>query len=144
MVNPRFLSADNDSQNYSITADLAKNLLKENATVQLEMPKADISLDDGTWLVLTAETGLLVREKKALDLTGAVNVFHDSGYEFRTKSARVDLDKGVASGKNPVRGQGPFGEIEGEGFTLDKERKSILFTGKSRVIIYPGIGKQPQ
>jgi len=144
MVNPRFLSADKDSQSYSVTADLAKNLLKENATVQLEMPKADISLDDGTWLVLTAETGVLVREKKALELTGAVNVFHDSGYEFRTESASIDLAKGIASGKNSIRGQGPFGEIEGEGFKLDKERKSILFTGKSRVVIYPGIGKQTQ
>ncbi len=142
MVNPRFMSADKDNQTFFVTADIAKNLLKGKAVVQLEMPKADISLDDGTWLVMTAETGIFGRAEKALDLSGSVNLFHDSGYEFRTEKARVDLGKGIASGESPIRGQGPFGEIEGQGFVLDKGRKSILFTGKSSVTIFPGIGKQ--
>ncbi len=142
MVNPRFMSADKDNQTFLVTADIAKNMLKGKTTVQLEMPKADISLGDGTWLVVTAETGIFGRAEKALELTGKVDLFHDSGYEFRTEKARVDLEKGIASGESPIRGQGPFGEIEGQGFVLDKNRKSILFTGKSRVTIFPGIGKQ--
>ncbi len=142
MVNPRFMSADKDNQTFFVTADIAKNLLKGKAVVQLEMPKADISLADGTWLVMTAETGIFGRAKKELDLIGSVDLFHDSGYEFRTEKARVDLENGIATGESPISGQGPFGEIEGQGFVLDKERKSILFTGKSRVTIFPGIGKQ--
>lgn len=142
MLNPRFMSADKNSQTFLITADIAKNLLKGNATVQLEMPKADISLGDGTWLVMTAETGIFGRAKKLLDLTGSVDLFHDSGYEFRTEKARIDLARGIASGESPISGQGPFGEIEGQGFVLDKNRKSILFTGKSRVTIFPGVRKQ--
>lgn len=144
MVNPRFFSADKDSQAFSVTADIAKNMLGGKSTVQLEMPKADISLDDGTWLVMTAETGVFGRAEKALDLAGSVNLFHDSGFEFNTDKARIDLDKGIAYGENPIRGQGPFGEIEGEGFLFNKKSKSILFTGKSRVLIFPGIGKQAQ
>ncbi len=142
MVNPRFMSADKDNQAFFVTADIAKNLLKGKAVVQLEMPKADISLADGTWLVMTAESGIFGRAKKELDLTGSVNLFHDSGYEFRTEKARVDLENGIATGESPISGQGPFGEIKGQGFVLDKEHKSILFTGKSRVTIFPGIGKQ--
>jgi lipopolysaccharide export system protein LptC len=142
MVNPRFMSADKDSQTFLVTADIAKNLLKGKATVQLEMPKADILLGDGTWLVMTAESGIFARAKKALDLSGSVDLFHDSGYEFRTEKARVDLARGIASGESPISGQGPFGEIEGQGFVLDKNRKSILFTGKSSVTIFPGVRKQ--
>ena len=142
MLNPRFMSADKDNQTFFVTADIARNLLKGKAVVQLEMPKADISLADGTWLVMTAESGIFGRAKKELDLSGSVNLFHDSGYEFRTEKARVDLKNGIATGESPISGQGPFGEIEGQGFVLDKEHKSILFTGKSRVIIFPGIGKQ--
>ncbi len=142
MLNPRFMSADRNSQTFFVTADIARNLLKKKSTVRLEMPKADISLKDGTWLVMTAQTGIFNSAEKMLDLSGSVDLFHDSGYEFRTEKARVDLKKGIATGKSPIRGQGPFGEIEGQGFVLDKERKSMLFTGKSHVTIFPGIGKQ--
>jgi lipopolysaccharide export system protein LptC len=141
MVNPRFLGIDKENKAYSITADLARNLAAGTSSVELEMPKADITLDDGTWLVLTAKTGIFRRAKKTLDLTGAVNLFHDSGYEFKTSKAVIDLQKGVASGSEAVRGHGPFSEIQGEGFRLFDKGKTIIFTGKSKLVIFPGLGK---
>ena len=108
------------------------------------MPKADITLDDGTWLVLTAKNGVFRQVKKTLDLTGAVNLFHDSGYEFQTSKAKIDLQKGLARGSAPVRGQGPFGELQGEGFRLLNKGKTIVFTGKSKLVIYPGMEKSTQ
>lgn len=141
MVNPRYLGIDKDNQAYSITADLARKLAKGSMTVELEMPKADITLEDGTWLVLTAENGVFQRRQKTLDLAGAVNLFHDSGYEFRTSEARIDLEKGIADGAAAVRGQGPFGDLRAEGFRLLDKGKTILFTGKSRMVIYPGAGR---
>lgn len=141
MVNPRFLGIDKENKAYSITADLARNLAAGTSSVELEMPKADITLDDGTWLVLTAKTGIFRRAKKTLDLTGAVNLFHDSGYEFKTSKAVIDLQKGMASGSEAVRGHGPFSEIQGEGFRLFDKGKTIIFTGKSKLVIFPGLGK---
>jgi len=141
MVNPRYLGIDKDNQAFSITADLARKLATGPQSVELEMPKADITLEDGTWLVLTAENGLLRRVDKTLDLAGAVNLFHDSGYEFRTAKARVDLEKGTAAGNVAVRGQGPFGDLKGEGFRLIDKGKTIIFTGKAKLVIYPGAGK---
>jgi lipopolysaccharide export system protein LptC len=141
MVNPRFLGIDKENKAYSITADLARNLAAGSSSVELEMPKADITLDDGTWLVLTAKSGIFRQAKKTLDLTGAVNLFHDSGYEFKTSKAVIDLQKGVASGSEAVRGHGPFGEMQGEGFRLFDKGKTIIFTGKSKLVIFPGLGK---
>ena len=141
MVNPRFLGIDKENQAYSITADLARNLTVGTSSVELEMPKADITLEDGTWLVLTAKNGVFRQAKKTLDLTGAVNLFHDSGYEFQTSKANIDLQKGLARGSAAVRGQGPFGELQGEGFRLVDKGKTIVFTGKSKLVIYPGMGK---
>jgi len=141
MVNPRYLGIDKDNQAYSITADLARKLLSGGASVELEMPKADITLEDGTWLVLTAENGVFQRNRKVLDLKGAVNLFHDSGYEFRTATATIDLDKGIADGTAAVHGQGPFGDLKAEGFRLVDKGKTIVFTGKSKLVIYPGAGK---
>ncbi len=139
MVNPRYIGTDNNRQTFSVTADLAKNLLQGETAVVLEMPKADITLKDGSWVVLTAETGTFGRTEKTLDLAGAVNMFHDSGYEFQTTKAHIDLAKGVASGTEPVEGQGPFGILKAEGFRLVQSDRTIHFTGKSKLILYPGL-----
>jgi len=141
MVKPRFLGIDKENKAYSIAADLARNLAAGSSSVELEMPKADITLDDGTWLVLTAKSGIFRQAKKTLDLTGAVNLFHDSGYEFKSSKAAIDLQKGVASGSEAVRGHGPFGEMQGEGFRLFDKGKTIIFTGKSKLVFFPGLGK---
>ena len=140
MVNARFVGTDEGNQPFSITADIAKNLLKNTSDVELEMPKADITLKDGSWLVVTAETGLYGRETQTLDLIGAVNLFHDSGYEIRTAKADVDLARGVAEGDAPVEGHGPFGELKAEGFRLEDKGRVIIFTGRSRLVIYPVLG----
>ena len=58
MINPRFLGIDKENLTYSITADLARNLTLGTPSVELEMPKADIALSDGSWLVLTAKNGV--------------------------------------------------------------------------------------
>jgi len=138
MINPRYFGTDKNAQTFSVTADLAKNLLQGGKSIELERPKADISLEDGTWLVVTANTGYYKRGAATLQLRGDVNVFHDSGYEFRTESADVDLNAGAASGDVPVEGQGPFGNLKAEGFRLQDKGKTIYFTGKSKLVIYPG------
>ena len=140
MINPRFQGADKDRQTFSITADIAKNLLKGGKSIELEMPKADISLEDGSWLVLTAKSGIYERKNETLTLNDQVNLFHDSGYEFRTESAVIDLTKGTASGAVSVLGQGPFGNLKAEGFHLVDKGKTIYFIGKSKLTIYPYAG----
>jgi len=142
MVNPRYLGIDKDDQAYSVTADLARKLAGDTLAVELEMPKADITLKDGTWLVLTAENGIYQRQQQTLELIGAVNLFHDSGYEFRTSKARLELEKGTAAGDQAVHGQGPFGDLKAEGFILVEKGKTIVFKGKSKLLIYPGLGRE--
>ncbi|MDD9876422.1 MAG: LPS export ABC transporter periplasmic protein LptC [Magnetovibrio sp.] len=141
MINPRYVGTDKDNQPFSITADLARNLAGSGAEVELEMPKADITTEDGTWLVLTAKNGIFARTDKKLNLNGAVNLFHDSGYEFRTERADIDLAAGVATGNDPVEGQGPFGHLTANGFRLIDKGRTILFTGKSKLTLYPNAGK---
>jgi len=138
MINPRYFGTDERRQTFSITADLAKNLLADDRSVELEKPKADISLEDGSWLVVTASMGYFARQDEKLALEGGVNLFHDSGYEFRTEKLDIDLSSGTASGDQPVEGQGPFGHVVAEGFRLLDKGKTVVFTGKSRLIIYPG------
>jgi lipopolysaccharide export system protein LptC len=139
MINPRFLGTDKKTKPFSVTADIAKNIMVDASVVELEMPKADITLPDGSWLVLTANSGVFDKNKKMLELRKKVNLFHDSGYEFRTSAADVDLTKGLAQGNQPISGQGPFGSLKSEGFRLIDKGRIIHFTGKSKLIMYPDI-----
>lgn len=144
MLNPRYQGADRNGRKYTITADLARSAVRETDVVDLEQPKADITLSDGTWVVLTAETGVFRRQLNTLELIGGVNVFHDSGYEFRTTRAQINLDEGTAAGSEPVVGQGPFGDLKAEGFRLTDSGRTILFTGRSTLLLYSGGGRRGQ
>ena len=137
MVNARFVGADLKKQPFSITADIARNLLKETTRIELEMPKADVTLSDGSWLVLTANSGVYNQKRKFLNLEGAVNLFHDSGYEFNTKKADIDLKRGIAKSNEPVKGQGPFGQLQAEGFRIEEKGNIILFSGKAKLTLFP-------
>lgn len=137
MVNARFVGVDLKKQPFSITADIAKNLLKDITQIELEMPKADITVSDGSWLVLTANSGVYNQKRKFLNLEGAVNLFHDSGYEFKTKKANIDLNQGIAISNEPVKGQGPFGQLQAEGFRIENKGNKISFSGKSKLILFP-------
>ncbi len=132
MINARYIGTDNDNQPFSVTADIAKKTDDVTQSILLELPKADITLNDGSWLVLTSQTGVYDRPTQYLELEGAVNLFHDSGYEMHTDAAGVDLSNGSAQGHTPVQGQGPFGSIESEGFRLIDKGKTIIFTGKTK------------
>ncbi|WP_135079771.1 LPS export ABC transporter periplasmic protein LptC [Terasakiella sp. SH-1] len=136
MINARYIGTDNDNQPFSVTADIAKQTDDETQSILLELPKADVTLKDGTWLVLTSDTGIYDRPTQYLELDGAVNLFHDSGYEMHTASAGVDLSLGSAEGHTPVKGQGPFGSIESEGFRLIDKGKTIIFTGKTKAKLF--------
>ena len=143
MVNPRYVGVDNQQQPYSITSDAARNSIVDRMKIDLIVPKGDIALGDGTWLILTADTGVYARTAKTLDLFGGVTLFHDSGYEIRTDSAYVDLEKSTAEGYRPVHGHGPFGDLRAEGFILLEKGKVIRFTGKSKLVLYPGFRLNP-
>lgn len=137
IVNPRFTGTDRDQQPYTVTADAATQDQKTPNQIKLAFPKADLTLGDGAWISVTAATGRYDRKAQALTLAGGVDLFHDQGYELHTPSARISLADGEAAGDEPVRGQGPFGTLEGQGFRmLDKGRRLVL-SGKSRVVLYP-------
>ncbi|MDV7339471.1 LPS export ABC transporter periplasmic protein LptC [Terasakiella sp. A23] len=136
MINARYTGTDSENQPFSVTADIAKRIDGDTQSILLELPKADITLSDGSWLVLTSDNGIFDRPTQYLELDGAVNLFHDSGYEMHTKTAGIDLANGSAEGHNPVVGQGPFGRIESEGFRLIDKGKTIIFTGKTSAKLY--------
>lgn len=138
MVNARFDGIDDKNQPYSVTAEEVVQDSEDSDLVVLGNPEADMTLESGAWIALTADSGKYSRESEILDLAGGVSLYHDRGFEMHTERARLDLAAGTASGDAPVSGQGPAGELQADGFRLSDGGKRIVFGGKARLVIIPG------
>jgi lipopolysaccharide export system protein LptC len=135
MVNAHFSGLDKLNRPYTVTAEVARQMPSKDDLVSLEGPKADITLQSGAWVAVNSDTGLYQQQQQVLDLFGQVHVFHDTGIEFTTDSARVNLNQGTAEGTEPVAGQGTFGELNAQGFQLLDRGERVIFTGKSRLLL---------
>ena len=137
MLNARFTGLDGRNQPFLVTADVASQSAENDSIINLELPKADITLEDGTWVALSAQDGLYDRDQQTVDLVGQVSFFHDKGFELHTETARFDLDQGTAISRETVTGQGVFGQIEATGFDSFDQGDRIIFSGPSRLLLYP-------
>ena len=135
MEKARYTGVDRAKRPFSITAEEAEQLDPKSPVIELVQPKADIVMQDGSWIAVTAEVGNYNRASQFLELSGTVNLFHDKGYEFHTSSAVLDLRAGDAIGTEPVHGQGPFGHIQAESFIVRNRGERIEFHGKAQVIL---------
>lgn len=138
VLNPRYTGIEENGNPYSVSADIIRQADVDSPIVDLVEPKADIQLDTENWALISAISGRMDREAQVLELYEEVNLFHDLGYEFHTKNLTIDLVAGSAYGFDPVWGQGPFGEIEGEGVQIHDRGARVQLTGKSKVIIRGG------
>lgn len=138
MTNARYYGADEKGQPYSVTAANVRERPNDDPSVDLTAPQADISLADGSWLSISARAGVYNREQQKLDLDGSVSLYQDRGNEFHTSSAQIDLEKGEASGNEPVNSQGPFGWLEAAGFSMSETGKVVYFNGPAHLVLNAG------
>lgn len=137
MVNPRYYGVDTKTRPYSVSADTANQTGIDSGVILLDKPRADTVMKDGSGILLDAERGVYHNAKQRIDLFGNVNVYQDKGYEIHTEEARIDLAAGVAEGSKPIQGHGPSMQLEGEGFRLIDNGRTVFINGNSRVIFYP-------
>lgn len=137
MVNPRFSGTNDKGRPFMLTADEARRASADADLILLTNPKGDIITDSGAWLAVSAAHGNYAQKKKTLDLGGGVDLFHDSGIHFTTATARIDLKAGTVEGNDPATGSGPSIEVTGQGFKVLNGGKTVIFTGKSKALLFP-------
>ncbi len=131
---PRYQGVDDLNRPYTVTADLAQQVGAEEL-LDLTQPRADILMNDGSWIYLQSEAGRYDRPADHLDLAGKVTIFHDNGTMLLTDLAAVDLAAGNADGDKPVAAQGPFGTLTSEGFQLRERGAVVVFTGRAHAVL---------
>ena len=137
MVNPRYYGVDTKTRPYSVSADNANQTAVDSGVIILDKPRADTVMKDGSGVLLDADRGVYRNTKQQIDLFGTVNVYQDKGYEIHTDEARIDLAAGIAEGDKPIQGHGPSMQLEGDGFRLIDNGRTMFINGNSRVVFYP-------
>jgi lipopolysaccharide export system protein LptC len=140
-VNARIEGVDGKNRPFSITAAEATEIDDKTNLVELREIKADITLANGKWIAISADRGYYRQQSELLDLSGHIDLFHDRGYNFKTTTLRIDLERRTIVSYDPVTVQGPAGSLEAEGIRLSDSGDRVEFFGHSRLILSSGAGQ---
>ncbi|WP_428493467.1 LPS export ABC transporter periplasmic protein LptC [Rhodopila sp.] len=133
LLGARYNGVDEKGRPYTITADIARQIDPDR--VGLTMPKGDITLQNGTWLMLNSKRGIYMQHLDQLDLSKDVTLYRDDGTTMHTESASIDMKAGAAAGSQPVHAEGPFGVLDAQGFTLMDKGAAIDFPGPAHLVL---------
>ncbi|MGE0417024.1 MAG: LPS export ABC transporter periplasmic protein LptC [Acetobacteraceae bacterium] len=133
LVDASYHGVDRKNRPYTVTAATARQVTPDR--IDLTQPKADMTLEDGTWLMLQSKNGTYLRNTNQLDLWQDVTLYRDDGMTITTKAASIDLVNGAAAGGDPVHVEGPFGILDAQGFAVIDKGEAIQFTGPAHVVM---------
>ncbi len=133
MVEPRYRGVDERNRPYTVTAEKARQASKDR--IDLTAPKADITMEDGRWLMLQSRKGVYIQSDNHLDLSEDVTLYRDDGTTMTTATASIDLKAGAALSDDPVHVEGPFGVIDAQGFAVIDKGEAVHFTGPARAVL---------
>ena len=133
LIDARYNGIDEKGRPYTVTAATAWQIDADK--VGLTMPKGDITLENGTWLMLTSKEGTFVQHANQLDLVKDVTLYRDDGTTMHTASASIDIKAGAAAGSEPVHAEGPFGTLDASGFAITESGAAVDFSGPAHLVL---------
>lgn len=134
LIDAEYHGIDEAGRPYTVTASVAQQDGPDR--INLTTPKGDITLGDGTWLILQSKEGVYMQHAQQLDLSRDVTLYRDDGTTMVTASASIDLKNSAAAGSEPVHAEGPFGTLDAQGgFTLVDKGAAVQFTGPARLVL---------
>jgi lipopolysaccharide export system protein LptC len=133
LTEAHYQGVDTTGRPYTVTATRVRQVGPERA--DLDVPKADMQLQSGEWLMVEAKRGVYLQKANRLDLAGDVTLYRDDGTVMQTESASIDLRANAAAGSEMVHAEGPFGILDAQGFTVLDRGGVVQFTGPARLIL---------
>jgi len=133
VVAPHYRGLDARGRPYMLTADTATQVGPER--INLVAPQGDATLEGGRWMMVQSREGVFLQHRDQLDLSGDVQLYRDDGVTMRTQSAAVDLKEGAAASSERTHAEGPFGQLDAQGFTMLDKGGAIQFQGPARLIL---------
>lgn len=136
LVDARYRGVDEKNEPYTVTAAVATQAGPDR--VNLQDPKGDVTAQDGTWFMVRSKTGVFMQHINQLDLSGDVVLYRQDGTTLASDTATLDLKAGVAASSHQTHAEGPFGQLDAQGFALVDKGAVVQFTGPARLVLNGG------
>lgn len=133
VVDATYNGVDARNRPYALTAALARQINPDR--IDLSDVKADLGGATPGWLMVQAKNGVYNQHAGQLDLSGDVRLYRDDGTTLLTDSAAIELKAGAAAGAERVHAEGPFGQLDAQGFALTDRGGVIQFTGPGHLVL---------
>lgn len=133
LTDAHYHGVDDHGRPYTVTAVTAVQDGPDR--INLTMPKGDMTLTNGTWLMVHSKLGVYLQHSNQLDLSRDVTLYRDDGTTMTTASASMDLKLGAAASDQPTHAEGPFGTLDAQGFTVVDKGAAIQFIGPAHLVL---------
>ncbi len=140
LLNPKFESMDKDNNPYEITAERAVQGEINKDLIMLDRPVGVISMNKGTNITMSSDTGAYRQDTGRFFLQGNVFLQHDDGYSLRSSEAHIDLKQNFAWTEKDVQGGGDDLSIVSKGVSANGKTGEIIFVGPAKLILKDGFG----
>jgi len=133
LTEAHYHGVDSSGRPYTVTGARVLQIGPERTDI--EAPKADMQLQSGEWLMVSARRGVFEQKSNRLDLAGDVWLYRDDGTTLETEAVSIDLRGNAAAGNEMVHAEGPFGVLDAQGFTVLDRGAVVQFTGPARLVL---------
>jgi len=133
LTDAHYHGVDDHGRPYTVTAAIAQQDGPDR--INLTTPQADITLTNGTWLMVHSKLGVYLQHSDQLDLSRNVTLYRDDGTTLTTASVSIDLKAGAAASDQPTHAEGPFGTLDAQGFTVVDKGAAIQFIGPAHLVL---------
>jgi lipopolysaccharide export system protein LptC len=140
--NPVFTGRDDSKNPFSLSADTALQQTDGSGITDLVNPELNTSPEKNNGANVTARHGKYDDTGRILELTDEVTLTTETGFEYTTPSATIELNSDIISGNNGVQGEGPLGNIKSDEFKVVEGGERIYFTGRVVTRINIGTNKK--
>ena len=136
-INPIYTTEGEQGERYIIKAEQAIIKNQRQGNIKLFNLDANQIEKNGTSMRIKAQHGFFDNIDKKLHLEKNITLSNGSDYTFQTEKATFDIKNAHAYGNHPVTGNGVMGKIHSQGFTISENGQRVLFSGKTKLVIFP-------
>ena len=133
MLDPHYHGIDVRLRPYTVTADVA--VQRSQDRIDLTAPKADVTLQNGGWLMVQSRDGVFWQHASQLDLSGDVTLYRQDGTTMTSQASAIDLHQGAATSALTTHAEGPFGTLDAAGYTLVDKGQVVQFHGPATLVL---------
>ena len=133
MLRPRYHGLDEHGHPYTVSSDTADRV--GPLRVNLAKPVGDITMENGTWLLLKSKAGVFIEHANELDLEHAVVLYRQDGTTMTSETATMNLKQGAATSNDYTHAEGPFGVLDAQGFTIVDRGGVVQFHGPAHLVM---------